>query len=293
MLAAPVFPRYPLPTAEDLPALARLAWSLAPAHCGACRNYHVMWPQLRARGLHGGGPEHRFAEQRAAFAAAAGDRPAVRWLLAGSADAGQLALVGEVAALDRRVRHAVTIVDRCATPLGVARSHAGAARLDLETVHGDLLAFEAPDAFDVVSMHHVVNFFPEDLRAPFLRRAATWLAPGGCLLVAVNYSAPGATVKLGSALRGWREAGIRADVAAGIFDPPEDVEAFIARLDAMGGDRKSASRRDRGRAYYEALMAEAGLAIAGIVALPFDAEERALHGGAPRERCIIVARSAE
>ncbi|MGV8839151.1 MAG: class I SAM-dependent methyltransferase [Bauldia sp.] len=291
MRADPGFRRYPFPTSEDLPGLARLAYDLAGHHCTACRDYHVMWPYLRSRGLHGGGPEHRFAEQRATYAAAAADRAAVRWLLAGSADAGQLALVGEVAARDGSVRHAITIVDRCGTPLGVARRHAAASGLDLETVHGDLLGFAAPAAFDVVSMHHVVNFFPEELRLPFLRQAATWLAPDGCLLIAVNCTAPGATATLSEALRRWREAGLREDAASGAFDPPEDIDNFVGRLDTMRAG-KSKGRSGHDRAYYEALVAAAGLTVSDVVALPFDAEERALHGGAPRERCIIVARRA-
>ncbi|MCW5714465.1 MAG: class I SAM-dependent methyltransferase [Bauldia sp.] len=281
--------RYPHPTAEDLPRLARTAYGLAGRHCTACRDYHVMWPYLRSLGLHGGGPEHRFAEQHAAFAAAARGRKAVRWLLAGSADAGQLALVGSVAALDRAVLHRVTIVDRCATPLGVARSHAEAAGLGLETVLGDLMAFDAPGAFDVVSMHHVVNFFPEELRLPFLRHAATWLAPDGRILIAVNHVAPGATVKLSEALRTWREAGIREAAATGRLDLPEDLETFVRRLDGMRDSRKSAQQGGHDRGYYETLASEAGLEIVDIVSLPFDDDERALHGGHPRERCIMVA----
>lgn len=287
---SPVLRRYPQPTAEDLPGLARIAYGLAAQQCASCRDYHVMWPYLRSLGLHGGGPEHRFAEQRAVFAAAAGDRPATRWFLAGSADAGQLALVEQVARLDRTRRHAVTIVDRCATPLGVCRSHADASGLDLDTVHGDLMTYTAPGAFDVVSMHHVVNFFPEELRVPFLRHAATWLAPDGRILIAVNYTAPGACVKLSEALRAWREAGIREAAASGALDLPEDLETFVARLDGMRDSRKTAQGGGHERAYYETLVADAGLAIADIVPLPFDEDERALHGGSPRERCIIVAK---
>lgn len=285
----PLSQRYPRPTAEDLPRLARIAYGLSVHHCEACRDYHVMWPYLRSLGLHGGGPEHRFAEHVAAFRAAAAGRDTVRWLLAGSADAGQLALVESVGLLDPDVRHRSTIVDRCATPLGVARAHAESAGLDLETILGDLMAFDAPEAFDVVSMHHVVNFFPEESRVGFLCRAGTWLAPDGRLLIAVNYVGPGATVKLSEALRSWREAGIRQAAAGGELDLPEDLETFIRRLDGMRDSRKGARREGHDRGYYEGLVAEAGLIVSDIVELPFDPDERALHGGAPRERCIIVA----
>ncbi len=40
---------------------------------------------------------------------------------------------------------------------------------------------------------------------------------------------------------------------------------------------------------YDGLVAEAGLIVSDIVELPFDPDDRALPGGAPRERCIIVA----
>lgn len=248
-----------------------------------------MWPYLRSLGLQGGGPDHKFEEQRAAFAAVAGNAATTRWLIAGSADAGQLALVQSVSALRGDRRHSVTIVDRCPTPLGLARHHAEACGMVIETVQDDLMTFERPGAFDVVSMHHVVEFFPEEIRASFMRHAATWLAPGGHVLVAVNFG-PRDSIEGGSkALRTWREAGIRAAAASGELDLPEDLETFVRRLGGMRHGRGNAPRGSHERAYYEALVAEAGLVVADIVALPFDEEGQNFHGENPRQRCIIVA----
>lgn len=277
------------PTKENLPSLARLAYRLSAQHCTTCRDYHVMWPYLRSLGLQGGGPEHRFAEQRATFAAAAGDRDTVRWLIAGTADAGQLALVESVASLRAEVRHSIAIVDRCATPLGVARAHAETSGLDLETVRADLMAFDRQGAFDVVSMHHVIDFFAPEVRASFLRRAATWLAPKGHVLITLNFGPKSVASGRSEARRAWREAGIRRAAASGDLDLPEDLETFVRRLDGLRDSRKGVPRLGHDRGYYEALVAEAGLAVTDIVALPFDDEERARHGGSPRERCIIMA----
>lgn len=281
--------RYPGRTAENLPSLARLAYDLAARHCGACRDYHVMWPYLRSLGLQGGGPDHRFEEQRAAYAVAAGDGESTRWLIAGSADAGQLALVQAVADLRSERRFGITIVDRCPTPLGVARHHAQACGIDIETVQDDLMTFERPGGFDVVSMHHVVDFFPEEHRAPFMRHAATWLALGGRILLAVNFGPRDSVDGRSNAMRAWREAGIRSAAASGELDLPEDLETFVGRLQGMRDSRSNAPRSSHERPYYEALVEEAGLVVTDVVPLPFDGEGQDFHGQNPRQRCIIAA----
>lgn len=283
--------RYPQPTREDLPRLARLAYDVSAQHCEVCRDYHVMWPYLRSLGCNGGGPEYCWPIQRAVTAAAIAGRSTVRWLLAGSADAGQLGLVGETIAAHPDMAHFVAVVDRCETPLGLCRAHALAVGLPLSTVRSELADFDGDGQFDVVLLHHIIGHFPKEQRVPLIARAGGWLAPGGRMLLAVSYHVPGKPgAGMSGALRVWREAVIRSEAASGRLELPEDIETFVARLDRMRETRKRAAGSGPGDLdSYRRLIAGAGLSIREIVDLPFDDDERALHGGNPKPRCIIVA----
>jgi SAM-dependent methyltransferase len=280
---------YSKPTAEDLPGLASLAYRLSEQYCGACRDYHVIWPYLRAVGANGVGPEFCWPRQpeiaAAAAMAAASGRDRVRWLATGSADAGVLALID--AAMERLpgVPFEATVVDRCRTPLGVCRAHADARGIAVDCIHGDLLQFRRDGGFDVVVMHHVLNFFSEADRPVFLANAARWLAPGGRLCIFLTYAPPEGGWAMNRLLRGWREKRIREGVAAGEIEAPEDLEVFVARLDRPRD--APPVRQDYG--HFEHLLTGAGFAIDSLHDLPYSAEERALVDGQPWPRRMVVA----
>jgi hypothetical protein len=280
---------YPTPTKEDLPRLARLAYELSTRHCDGCRDYHAMWPLLRSLGCNGGGPEYCWPLQRAAVAEAIAGRSSARWLLGGSADAGQLALVGDVIAGQDGATHWVTAVDRCLTPLELCRAHADAHALPLHTVNAELASFTADGTFDVVLLHHVLSHIPSGERPAFFARVRGWLAPGGQVLVWTSYrTSESRTPSLSQVLRTWRESVIRSAAARGSFQPPEDIDRLVARIDGM---RETGGRvRSGGHAldYFTGLITGAGLSVVRIIDLPFDDAERALHGD-PRPRCVIVA----
>ncbi|MGV8839147.1 MAG: class I SAM-dependent methyltransferase [Bauldia sp.] len=280
--------RFHRETGEDFPRLARLAFDTAKVHCGTCRDYHLMWPWLRAFGANGGGPEMAWTEQLGAIVRIIAGRPAMRWLIAGSADAGQLALAHAAIRTVPPARHEITIIDRCETPLALCRDHAASVGLDVETVNGDLWTFPRPAAFDVVLMHHLLLFVPVEEHASFVRRIAGHLAPGGkiCMVATVQTGAAGATTT--ATLRRWREGVIRDDVAAGTVAIPEDVETFVARLDGMRRGRTWPAAY--GIEHDRDLLLGAGLDVIETILLPTD-DPRIPRGagGAFRARHVLVA----
>lgn len=291
----PVVPasRFPKPSDEDLPALSRLAWRLSAKYCGSCRNYHVVWPYLRAIGANGSGPEFRWDEQRDLLAEAVAGLPEVRWLLAGSADAGLLALVA--AAMKRRpgVPYEATVVDRCETPLGLCRAYADAAGVNLRTVVAELTAFENAGTYDAVLLHHTIVFVPPAEQAGFLRHIATLLKPSGRLFMSFSHDPPEMTEPLvvNPVIGRWREAQIRAAAASGEAEPPEDVEAFVARLRTIRDGIRGPDRRRTVDSYSD-MVADSGLDVERIVPLPKLASDPVPEWH-PRARAILQARKAD
>lgn len=278
--------RFPTPTRENLPRLSRLAFDYGATHCRACRDYHLTWPYLRAMGLNGAGPESNLPLHVELLGRAAGSRKETRWLLAGAADAGVLAAVE--AAIDAlpRSSHAITVVDRCPTPLALCRDHAAATGLAIETIVADLLAFEPASPYDVILGHQVVLFFRDEDRPALYQRLGSYLAPGGrlCLTVADTASDALDARAFHDALNRWRIAQIRAEAAT--IDLPEDVETFIGRfarrLERINGDRKF------GLDHFIRQIEAAGLSIIETTPMP-DADPTAMTARAGRNRHMIVA----
>lgn len=284
--AAP--PRFRSDTGEDLGRLARLAYDTSATRCQGCRDYHTMWPYLRSRGLTGAGPEHNLPLQLELLLRAAGQRDTVRWLVAGAADAGLFALVSRAAATLGSARHAVTVVDRCETPLALSRAHAASISADVETVQSDLLDLRRDASFDVVLMHQLLKYFSGAERLALLRHAYDWLAPGGALCMSVQEEPPeGRASRI--RMKAWRADALRSDIAAGAFAVPEDTGTFLARLDAMGGMRRASTPLLLGDCV--ALIEGAGLGVAEVVPVPYeDARLPPLLEGSLRH--MIVARRA-
>jgi len=280
--------RFATPTTEDLARLSRLAWEAGAVHCGVCRNYHLSTPYLRRLGIGGTGPEFAWESQLDILLRATAGRTTVRWLLAGSADAGLPGIVGGLAAARPGTEHSLTVVDRCETPLVLCRAHAQAEGMEIETIREDLRAFRRDAAFDAVLMHFTTIFFAEDELAAFLRHASSWLAPGGVLIAGFLYDRPSSDPPGGTstAVGSWRAAVIREEAAAGRLDLPEDIERFVGRFE----QRNNLQRTERfSTSDAAALLRKAGLVPREVALLPFADAEAALWGHDSRQRCFLVA----
>lgn len=280
--------RYATPSDEDLPALSKLAYRLSATQCGDCRNYHVMWPYLRSIGANGGGPELRWSDHVAIMARAAASRSHVRFLLGGSADAGQLALVAEAMRTLPGVSYEVTIVDRCATPLDVCQSYAATAGIEITTIVDELGAYTADEAFDVVLLHHTLVFIPGDERPAFLRHAANWLAPGGSLVISISFDRRGEpSPPPYQPMMAWREARIRDAAESGELELPEPLDDFLERLRAMRGSRRGPVGTHY-RDDYEAAITDAGLSVIEAVHLPPEDHDPMGGNWRHRDRFMLV-----
>ncbi|MCW5717975.1 MAG: class I SAM-dependent methyltransferase [Bauldia sp.] len=280
--------RFPTPTRENLPRLARIAFDTGAVHCRGCRDYHLTWPYLRAMGLNGAGPEFNLPLHVEMLGRVAAGRRDTRWLLAGSADAGVLAAVQETIAALPPAGHDITVLDRCPTPLALCRDHAESTGLAITTVAADLMSFDPPKSFDVILGHQVVLFFRDEDRPALYRRLASWLAPSGrlCLTVANQTPTSSDTADFHADFNRWRVGRIRAEAAAGTIDLPEDVEIFVARMDR----RLERINKDArfGIAHYVRQLEEAGLAVIEATPMP-DADQTTEMARNGRNRHLIVA----
>jgi trans-aconitate methyltransferase len=167
--------------ALSLPELASLQVELSGRLCAtSCRDYHSVWPVLRAARLVGG-----IDADRQPFLDMLGpllqNKVGRRILIAGCADSALLSLVAGVAPATSRI----TIIDRCQTPLAVCRQVAAPGLL-LETLQADLLACEPEAPYDLIVCHSLLPFFRDSERRELLKRFAAWLSPGGALILAVR-----------------------------------------------------------------------------------------------------------
>lgn len=175
---------------QRLESEAEASFETALRLCVDCAEYHAVRPYLRAgRTVSGIANDWDAMEPRLAALIAGGRR---RILVAGSGDSGVATLVMTAA---RGLPVALTVMDRCATPL--VQLHRLAARhgLRIDTRQDDLTSFDLPDAFDLVVAHHVLQFLPGGEIA-MLRRVERSLAPGGRLFLASREAA----------WRSWRDS---------------------------------------------------------------------------------------
>ena len=113
------------------------------------------------------------------------DRGLRRVLIAGSQDAGLLALVTHAGA-EHDVK--ITVLDVCETPLELCRRLADRWSLSVETIRQDLLDLTLDSKFDVVLVHGTLHFIAADRRIEALTRIQRAIRPGGQLILLFNTS---------------------------------------------------------------------------------------------------------
>lgn len=175
-------------THPDLAETAPLGLALSQVHCtDACRDYHAVWGFLRLYGVLISVSRHReFLRDMTADAVRNGAR---RALVSGSADFGILSCVAEGFDVEK-VAGAFTVVDLCATSLGVNEWFAARHGLALATSKGSILDYDG-GPFDLIVAHNFLGFLDTDDRVTLFHRWAAMLAPGGRVIV-VNRVKPDA-----------------------------------------------------------------------------------------------------
>jgi SAM-dependent methyltransferase len=165
------------PLAEDMLALAEYEFRIARSLCGECREYHALYTYTRLAGVN----KSVITDGDVATAALRKAAPRnARILIAGAADAGLLSLTARATlTLDP----AITVVDRCPTPLAVCRRFADQHAFSVTTLEANLTREAVPGSFDVAFAHNILLFIPEDRRVDFFANLGRSLGSGGSLVL--------------------------------------------------------------------------------------------------------------
>lgn len=211
---------------EDLAALAAYEFHTAQTGCVACHDYHSLWGYLRLTGITG----NSFQSDRDILAPLlhAHTPPNGRVLIAGAADAGLLSLAAE--ATQARTP-ALSVADRCATPLAVCRRYAEERGIALATFVRDLTREELPSTHDLAFAHNILMLIPRERHVAFLRNLHDALAPGGTLLL-VNRERPQGWVSNPPAPDHYATRVLDALTARGVTLPESETD-FRRRLEVF------------------------------------------------------------
>lgn len=173
----------PLATSAGL--ARRLALQLCrtdPATGSSCAWLHGFWQCLRILGLAADPARHAaFYGDALGETHAAGGAPRV--LVSGAADYSMLAHA-LAAFRARAVEPAITVIDRCETPLHLNRWYADRVGCQLESQRAGMLDYAPPAPFDAICTHSFLGMF-SPLERP--RLVDAWhraLRPGGRLVTA-------------------------------------------------------------------------------------------------------------
>jgi SAM-dependent methyltransferase len=157
-----------------------------------CAWFHGIWQYLRVLDLITTPRDHAaFYLQALRGPIRSGQR---RMLVSGSADYGMAAYVLWAFAAER-AQPDLTVVDSCATPLGLCVWYAERTGAALATEVADILAYRSPRPFDIICTHSLFGHFSPSLRRELLARWHGLLVPGG-RVVTVNRIRPHAPKKV-------------------------------------------------------------------------------------------------
>jgi SAM-dependent methyltransferase len=194
----PQHPAYGPVVTEPLQISAPLARQRAPTLCHTdpvsrqnCSWNHGLWQYLRLLGLLTT-PVHHAVFLREAFGHVAAGADSPRVLISGTADYSMLAHVLAIFG-ERNIVPAVTVVDRCETPLFLNRWYADRLSHSITTHCTDILEYQAKHGFDIVCSHSFLGQFDPPGRAQLAAKWQSLLRPGG-LAVTINRVRPAWTM---------------------------------------------------------------------------------------------------
>ncbi len=270
---------------EDLPQLAAEASDVAPRLCGACQNFHLLWPYLRLAGASGGGGVGEPLVHSALNRLLSG--PAGKILIAGAADTGLLSVV----ARGVHVGTEIVVLDRCETPLELCRRFARRWSLPIETMRVDLMEFAVERRFDVVFAHSILQFIPADQRVDVLSRLQHSLRPDGRLMIVFRTSS-----RIdGALLPEYREA-YPKQLIQSLEDAsvalPERRDDFRRRVQNYAEERRAREGAHLSRADVEKIIEAAGFAIDEVASVEasLSAPFRQITDKIEKRRFLAIAR---
>ena len=180
---------------EPLAESAWLAHRLAREHCAvdtatgeSCAWYHGFWQFMRLMGLAKTAGGHAdFLVEELRVQARSGGYP--RLLISGTADYSMAALA-TYAYAQEHAQIELSLVDRCETPLALARWYGARSGSAVTTYRSDILDFKGAKQYDVVMTNSFLGYFDLPQRKRLFAAWATLLRPGGRLIL-TNRIRPG------------------------------------------------------------------------------------------------------
>lgn len=288
------------PPRAGLLAVARSAWDAAPSTCfrdpetsESCEWYHRARPLLRALDLVTAVEDHAPLLQTTLAEGLSGG--ADRVLLCGCADEAMLAQV--FSALDRARSDAdVTVLDRCATPLGLCRAYAQGAGRSVRVVASDLFDHQPERPYDMICTHAFLGFFSPSRRRDLVDTWARLLVEGGSVVTMqrIRSDYPEATIRFTDGQTDALAAAARSRAAAlgdRLSISLDDV-ATAARAYARG----MRTHPVRSAEDAERLFVSAGFALRRFdtveIARPSRAPKRGRQNTDPSVHLVIVAQKS-
>ena len=237
---------------EPLRELAAEAYELAHRRCGSCCNTHALWSYIRLSRASIGAEREGSPLEPVLAELLTSEQPTI--LIAGAADTGLLALVARAAS--KRDAN-IVVLDRCDTPLEICRRLSTRWGLPVSTIHQDLRDLEVCDRFDLVLLHHTLQFVPAEDQCKVLSNLARALRSTGHLVHAFNISDPLSGSLAIEHRNSYPEWVLQELTRLGIpFPEPED--AFRARLGAHANNRERHTGVFKGLLEVDRLMHAAG-----------------------------------
>ena len=166
--------------------------------------------------------------------------PKGRILVAGSADAGMLALTAEAT---RDMTPAIEVADRCPTPLTTCQRYADMQGISFASLRLDIRSGEVPRLYDVMYGDCVLQFVPRPNRVDVLSKLRRALMKRGVLIL-VERLRTGAEE---SSRKRDHAVETLAALAAGGIVLPEDEASFRRKLDQTANERRDRLGSDSDR----------------------------------------------
>jgi SAM-dependent methyltransferase len=165
---------------NDVEAQAREGWRIGAELCTQCDAYHQAWGILRlAKVMRGISNDEALLTPIIDELVAPGGQV----FIAGSADAGLLQLVVNAS---RARPIAVTVADRCPSPIALIDRIGVPADVSVDAQVADLTALDEHDRYDLILSHSMLPFVDDATRVAILRRFRASLREGGRLLLVVR-----------------------------------------------------------------------------------------------------------
>jgi|SRR5215469_6993749 hypothetical protein len=238
---------------EPLPELAVETFDVAARQCASCRDTHTLWPYIRLSRT-SIGAEREGSRLEPLLAELLPERPVI--LIAGAADTGLLALVARATSSDAEI----TVLDRCDTPLEMCRRLSARWGRLIATLHQDLRDLDIRDQFDLVLLHHTLQFVPAEHRMTVLLNLARALHPNGYLVHSFNVSRS-LSGALGAEHRDVYPDWVLDELARIDVSLPEPHAEFRARLRAHATNRERHTGAFVDPAEVDHLMQAAGFSV--------------------------------